>query len=148
MAFFTSCKQSEGGQRIYIAHRSGRSPTLVYKSHLVFTQFRVGPLDAFLLEPHGEEVRVGHHDTHQARLKRRRVRGKLAHAGAERKLADELRVHVPPWIHTCKLSPWTNIWATGSLRVYTVSIFSGAMYSPCASLKMCFFLSVIFRVPF
>lgn len=29
-----------------------------------------------------------------------------------------------------------------------VSIFSGAMYSPCASLKMCFFLSVIFRVPF
>ena len=28
------------------------------------------------------------------------------------------------------------------------SIFSGAMYSPCASLKMCFFLSMIFKVPF
>lgn len=29
-----------------------------------------------------------------------------------------------------------------------VSIFSGATYSPCASLKMCFLRSMIFRVPF
>ncbi len=48
---------------------------------------------------------------------------------------------------TCRLSPCTNTWATGSLRTYTFSIFSGAMYSPWASLKMFFLRSIIFRTP-
>lgn len=48
---------------------------------------------------------------------------------------------------TCRLSPWTKTWATGPLRTYTFSIFSGAMYSPWASLKMFFFRSMIFRTP-
>lgn len=32
--------------------------------------------------------------------------------------------------------------------MYMFSIFSGEMYSPWANLKMCFFLSIIFSVPF
>lgn len=49
---------------------------------------------------------------------------------------------------TRKLSPCTKICCTGALLLYTFSIFSGAMYSPWASLKMFFLRSVIFRVPF
>lgn len=49
---------------------------------------------------------------------------------------------------TCKLSPWTNTCETASHLKYTFSIFSGAMYSPWASLNMCFFRSMIFNVPF
>lgn len=86
MAFFTSCKQSQGGQRVLyvcISLTEVDAACCSFTSHLVFTQFRVGPLDAFLLEPHGEEVRVGHHDTHEARLKRSGGKGRLTHAGAE-----------------------------------------------------------------
>lgn len=44
----------------------------------------------------------------------------------------------------CKISfflPYTKHWATNLHLAYTFSIFSGAMYSPCANLKMFFFLS-------
>mmetsp|Transcript_14212 Transcript_14212/g.35080 ORF Transcript_14212/g.35080 Transcript_14212/m.35080 type:complete len:234 (-) Transcript_14212:1491-2192(-) len=44
-------------------------------------------------------------------------------------------------------SPYTNTCATSGLRWYTFSIFSGAMYSPCASLKMFFLRSMILSAP-
>lgn len=58
------------------------SPTLPDDSHLVLAQLRVGALDAFLLEPHWEEVRVGHHDPYQARLEE-------TQSGREKSLAAE-----------------------------------------------------------
>lgn len=36
--------------------------------------------------------------------------------------------------------PYTKHWATNLHLAYMFSIFSGAMYSPCANLKMFFFL--------
>ncbi|TNN66004.1 hypothetical protein EYF80_023760 [Liparis tanakae] len=52
-------------------------------------------------------------------------------------------LHLNGDMHTSRLSPCTKTCATASHLMYMFSIFSGAMYSPCASLKMCFFLSTI-----
>lgn len=109
-------------------------------THRSVTQFLVGSLQSQgSLGPAGQEVGVRDHHCHQTPLGGGRVRVK------QQEVDPGSAVHL---LLTCRLSPCTKTWATASLRTYTFSIFSGAMYSPCASLKMCFFLSTIFRVPF
>lgn len=48
---------------------------------------------------------------------------------------------------TFKLSPWMKICMTNGDRMRMFSIFSGAIYSPCDNLKICFKRSIIFNVP-
>lgn len=84
------------------------SPT----SYLAITQFRVGSWKALSLGPNRQEVWIRHHNSHQTRL----WTEKGSHIVMIWK-GQMCRHNRSNSSFTCRLSPWTNIWATGSLRL-------------------------------
>lgn len=121
-------------------HKSG-SFSWWRMTHWVLAELLVGSSDPSLFSPADKHLGVRHHYSDEVGLRRR-----------ETQLPEEALNPTRPdpvtRAPTCKLSPCTNTCSTGTQRVYTFSIFSGAMYSPCDSLKMCFLRSMMRRVPF
>lgn len=118
-------------------------------THRVLAELFIGSGDPSLFSPADKHLGVRHHYSYEVGLARPKHDERLGDDACEKKKeASNSTPNVVTRAPTCKLSPCTNTCSTGTQRVYTFSIFSGAMYSPCDSLKMCFFRSMMRRVPF
>lgn len=118
-------------------------------THWILAQLFVGSSDPSLFSPADKHLRVRHHYSYEVGLARPNTKtNQMRPLCKEASNPTQRGVAWSQGALTCKLSPCTNTWSTGTQRVYTFSIFSGAMYSPCDSLKMCFFRSTMRSVPF